>query len=224
MVGTPAFRSGSVAPRADTVAGVRLGEVFADVCWPFTHVGLRRLVTRRAALGRDDVVLRIRAWPLELVNGEPLDPDFVAEEIEALRGGVAPDLFSGFDPAAFPRTSLPALTLACDAYGRGDATGERISLALRTALFEEGRNVAERAELARLAATEGLEMPGPGTHQAVLDDLTEGRERGVIGSPHFFAGDEGFFCPALEIDRIDGHLRIREDEAGFARFLASCVG
>ncbi len=208
---------------------MRLVEVFADVCCPFTHVGLRRLVSRRRELGRDDVVLRIRAWPLELVNGEPLDPDFVAEEIAALRGGVAPDLFTGFDPAAFPGTSLPALALACDAYRRGDAAGERISLALRAVLFEEGRNIAERAELARVAATEGLEIPGPGTHrpgphQAVLDDLAEGRERGVIGSPHFFAGDEGFFCPALEIDRVDGHLRIREDEAGFSRFLARCVG
>lgn len=217
-------RSGSVPPWADTVAGMRLVEVFADVCCPFTHVGLRRLVARRRELGRDDVVLRIRAWPLELVNGEPLDPDFVAEEIEALRGGVAPDLFTGFDPAAFPRTSLPALALARDAYRRGDAAGERISLALRTVLFEEGHNIAERAVLARAAATEDLEIPGPGTYQAVLDDLAEGRERGVIGSPHFFAGDEGFFCPALEIDRVDGHLRIREDEAGFARFLARCVG
>jgi predicted DsbA family dithiol-disulfide isomerase len=210
--------------RADTVAGVRIVEVFADVCCPFTHVGLRRLVARRRDFGRDDVVLRIRAWPLELVNGEPLDPDFVAEEIEALRGGVAPDLFAGFAPASFPRTSLPALALACDAYRRGDATGERISLALRTVLFEEGRNVAERAELTRIAATEGLEIPGPDAHKAVLDDLAEGRERGVIGSPHFFSGDEGFFCPALEIDRVDGHLRIREDKAGFSRFLERCVG
>lgn len=198
--------------------------MFADVCCPFTHVGLRRLVARRRDLGRDDVVLRIRAWPLELVNGEPLDPDFVAEEIDALRGGVAPDLFTRFDPGAFPTTSLPALALACDANRRDDATGERVGLALRAALFEEGRNIAAPTELARIAATEGLEVPGPGADQAVLDDLAEGRERGVIGSPHFFADDEGFFCPALEIDRVDGHLRIREDEATFARFLARCVG
>ena len=50
-------------------------EVFADVCCPFTHVGLRRIVRRRAELGRDDVVLVVRAWPLELVNGVPLDPE-----------------------------------------------------------------------------------------------------------------------------------------------------
>jgi hypothetical protein len=36
-------------------------EVFADVWVPFTHVVLRRLVEQRARLGRDDVVVRVRA-------------------------------------------------------------------------------------------------------------------------------------------------------------------
>src|SRR6478735_6336015 len=39
-------------------------EVFADVRCPFAHVGLRRLVERRRALGRDDVRLVVRAWPM----------------------------------------------------------------------------------------------------------------------------------------------------------------
>jgi len=43
-------------------------EVFADVACPFTHVGLKSFVARRAGLGRDDVILRVRAWPLEIVN------------------------------------------------------------------------------------------------------------------------------------------------------------
>jgi hypothetical protein len=48
---------------------VRVVEVFADVSCPFAHVGLRRLVEQRDKLARDDIVLRVRAWPLELVNG-----------------------------------------------------------------------------------------------------------------------------------------------------------
>ena len=60
-------------------------EVFADISCPFTHVGLRRLVEERARLGRDDVVLHVRAWPLELVNGAPITGDFVGTEIDALR-------------------------------------------------------------------------------------------------------------------------------------------
>src|SRR3954464_13451066 len=46
-------------------------EVFADVACPFTHVGLCRLVARRRE-SNSDAVLWVRAWPLELVNGEPL--------------------------------------------------------------------------------------------------------------------------------------------------------
>ena len=79
-----------------------LVEVFADVACPFTHVGLRRLVARRAALGRDDVVLRVRAWPLELVNGRPLAADAVAEEVVELTASVAP----GSSPASTPPASL----------------------------------------------------------------------------------------------------------------------
>ena len=47
-------------------------EVYADVWCPFAHVGLHYVVERRSALGRGDVLLDIRAWPLELVNGAPL--------------------------------------------------------------------------------------------------------------------------------------------------------
>ena len=43
-----------------------------------------------------DPRLRIRAWPLELINGKPLDPDHIEAEIVALRGSVRPDLFAGF--------------------------------------------------------------------------------------------------------------------------------
>ena len=77
-------------------------EVFADVVCPFTHVGLRRLSEARRA--RDmSPPMRVRAWPLEWVNGAPLDTDLAAMEIAAFREQVAPELFAGFDPATFPR-------------------------------------------------------------------------------------------------------------------------
>jgi len=44
-----------------------------------------------------------------------------------IRQQVAPDLFAGFAPAAFPATSLPALALAAAAYERDPATGEQVS-------------------------------------------------------------------------------------------------
>src|SRR4051812_44589210 len=66
-------------------------EVFADIVCPFTHVGLRRLLEARPATGRR-MSVRVRAWPLELVNGTPVAADLAAREIEALRAGVAPHL------------------------------------------------------------------------------------------------------------------------------------
>lgn len=197
-------------------------EVFADVSCPFTHVGLRRFVERRAALARADVVMRVRAWPLEIVNGKPLDPHFIAEEIEDIRQQVAPALFAGFTEASFPVSSLPALVLTAAAYEKNIAVGETMSLALRDLLFEQGTDISDLGTLDRLAAERGVEVDLSDTHQ-VLDDHAEGIARGVIGSPHFFTPGGGFFCPALDVHRdTEGHLHITADPAGFDRFLTTC--
>jgi predicted DsbA family dithiol-disulfide isomerase len=197
-------------------------EVFADVRCPFTHVGLRRLVERRAAVGGHDVTLLVRAWPLELVNGAPLDPDLIAEEVDEIRAQVAPDLFAGFDRGEFPSTSLPALALAAAGYADGPAAGEAVSLSLRDALFEDGRDIASPDVQRAIAGAAGIDLPGEDMQKRVLDDWAEGRARGVIGSPHFFLGDDGFFCPSLDISRVDGHLRITSDPAAFDAFLERC--
>ena len=193
-------------------------EVFADVRCPFTHVGLRRLVARRDDLG-SDVGLRIRAWPLELVNDAPLDGELIAEEVDALRARVAPDLFAGFDPSRFPRTSLPALALTADAYGLGDEIGERVALALRWAFFEHGRDIAMPEVLHDIAHDAGVAWPGRHQEEQIRADWAEGQRRGVIGSPHFFIGREGFFCPTLDIVRVNGELQITDDGPAFERFV-----
>ncbi len=66
------------------------------------------------------------------------------------------DLFVGFRADRFPRTSLPAFVLAADAYAVDLDTGEAVSLAVRDALFEEGRDVADPAVLADVAAAHGV--------------------------------------------------------------------
>jgi predicted DsbA family dithiol-disulfide isomerase len=186
-------------------------EVFADVRCPFTHVGLRRLIERRSAR-RAEFTLRVRAWPLELVNGAPLDVNLVAEEVRALREQVAPDLFAGFSPAGFPATSLPALALTAAAYDRDQPTGEAVALALRWAFFEEGRDIADPAMLGDIARTAGVTWSEGDAHERVLEEWKEGATRAVVGSPHFFVGGEGWFCPALEISHDDGGFRITADD------------
>lgn len=199
-------------------------EVFADLGCPFTHVGLRRFVEHRAERGRTDVALVVRSWPLEIVNGAPLDPDFVAEEVAELREAVAADLFVGFAASAFPATSLPGLALAGAAYGCSAAVGEAVSLELRDLLFERGVDVSDPAVLDEVAARHGVDRSSAGD-ELVRADHSEGVARGVIGSPHFFTPSGGFFCPALDVGRdADDHLRIRTDPAAFQAFLDACFG
>jgi predicted DsbA family dithiol-disulfide isomerase len=197
-------------------------EVYADIVCPFTHVGLRRLFALRDELGRHDVAIRVRAWPLEVVNDEPLGRELLEEEIEELRASVARDLFNGFDPTLFPMSSLPALALVERAYRHDPRTGEEVSTQLRDALFEHGADLANADVLASIADRYGIDAPDESDRAAVLADHEVGRERGVVGSPHFFVHGRGFFCPTLEIERVDGHLNVAFDDEGFTAFIRTC--
>ena len=206
----------------DHAATAPVVEVFADIWCPYAHVGIRRFVQRRwAARSQTTSCCSVRAWPLELVNGEPLDADHVAEQIDDLRSQVAPELFSGFDPRQFPPTTLPALDLVDDAYAHGLAVGERASLAVRDALFERGDDISDPVVLDRLRVDLALGPARPDARRHVLADWTEGRRRGVVGSPHFFVGDDSFFCPTLQIERHDGHRHIRIDSQRFDELLSA---
>ena len=202
---------------------MQIVEMFADVRCPFAHVGLRRLTALRDQLDAPFVV-RPRAWPLELVNAAPLDRAMIAEKVEALRHQVAPELFTGFDPAHFPSTSLPALALEAAARARDLRAGERAALLLRHALFEEGRDIGQLAELAAIADAVGLPADAPTcAAEMVLADWADGRRRGVAGSPHFFVGGRDFFCPTLHIAHDDGSLRIDVDLERFDDFFTRCL-
>ena len=199
-------------------------EVFADTLCPFAHVGLRAVVRRRDRLGRHDVEVRVRAWPLELVNGAPLEAGATAEHAEALRAQVAPDLFAGLDPAHFPTTSLPSLALAAAAYRSGPEVGEAVSLALRRALFEDGRDISRPDVLAELGHAHGVGPPGSEDEEAVRRDWHLGERRGVRGSPHFFCAGAQAFCPSLDITRTDeGTLHVRRDTGALDAFLERCL-
>jgi predicted DsbA family dithiol-disulfide isomerase len=208
----------------DTRRPMKVIEVFADVVCPFTHVGLKRLTAYRNEVGRDDVVFEVHAWPLELVNGELVPRELLVEEVAELRAGVAPELFAGFDPTLFPMTSLHALALAARAYRVSLRRGEHVSLALRDALFEHGRNISDPDELAAIASSCEIEASVDIDEAAVIADLQRGRARAVIGSPHFFIEDDGFFCPTLDIERVGTDLRIAMDPTSFTAFVEKCFG
>lgn len=196
-------------------------EVFAEIACPFTHVGLHRIVARREAAGRSQPRLRVRAWPLERVNGEPMDPAKVTQHVDELRDQVEPGLFRGFDPAVVPKTSLPAFAVAAVAFARGDEVGEKVSLALRNALFEEGRDVSDPAVLTAIREQFGLPEPDAAARRSIDDDYEEGRRRGVRGSPEYFLDERGFFCPALRLEEVAGGLSV-EGSDSFDAFVDEC--
>ena len=183
---------------------MRTVEVFADILCPFTHVGLHTLIDRRTERGLSEPRLRIRAWPLELINGKPLDPNHIDAEITALRDSVRPDLFAGFSVDTFPMTSMAAFALTAAADRSGDpALSEAVGMALRDALFEQGLDIGRPDVVEAIARRFSLEPLNPDdTAAAVRADWDEGSSRGVVGSPHFFTDDGGtWFCPGLDISR-----------------------
>jgi predicted DsbA family dithiol-disulfide isomerase len=199
-------------------------EVFADIWCPFAHVGLRAIEERRARAGRSDVAIWVRALPLELVNGTPLDPHTTKEHAEVLRTQVAPDLFSHLDLDRFPTSTLDALALANRAYRTDLQVGERVSFALRDALFEEGRDISDLVTLEYLAHDLGVVMPDETDRAGVVADWHEGGRRGVRGSPHFFCGDTDVFCPSLDItkDSIEG-MSVGRDVSRLTAFVERCL-
>jgi len=74
-------------------------EVFADITCPFTHVGLSRVAELLGRAG-SPVELRVRAWPLEWVNGTPMDGQAVVSKAASLRDKLGLNLFTGTNPAS----------------------------------------------------------------------------------------------------------------------------
>ncbi len=199
-------------------------EVFADIWCPFAHVGLRAVEDQRERAGRHDVIIRVRAWPLELVNGAPLDPAATRAHADELRQQVAPDLFRQLDVDRFPRSTLGALALANRAYRADPRLGEQVSFALRDALFERGQDISDPAVLEELAGRLGVPAPDDSDRDAVTADWHEGARRGVQGSPHFFCGDADVFCPSLDITKDPaGGLSVARDLAGLTGLLERCL-
>lgn len=192
-------------------------EVFADISCPFTHVGLREIVRQ---LDPSTEII-VRAWPLEWVNGAPLDASAVQAKVDALRSQLGLTAFDGFSPDHWPLTTVPALNLVASAYERDSTLGLDLSMEVRDALFERGEDIDDLAVLADLASEHGLPVPDVAPSTRVLEDYEEGLRREVKGSPDFWLGGEEFFCPSLELGHdAGGDLTASFDTNGLTRFVA----
>ncbi len=199
-------------------------EVFADIACPFAHASLQRIVAHRRQHPADDIHVRVRAWPLEVVNDAPHSGHAEEAHVEAIRAQAAPTLFAGFDSDSFPSSTMAALAAEAAAYRADLRLGEAFSFAVRDALWEHGLDVSDVELLRHLAAELGVPAPTPEDDAAVLADHEEGKRRGVQGSPHLFTDHDSFFCPSLDISEAEGNMLVRPDDAGFRAFLDAAVG
>jgi predicted DsbA family dithiol-disulfide isomerase len=117
---------------------------------------------------------------------------------------------------------LPAFALAAEAYAFDDHLGETVSLAVRTALFEDGLDISDPDVLADVAAAHRMAEPGDAARHAYEDDYAEGRRLGVQGSPHFFVDDHEYLCPSLRIERTDEALQLTPAPERLEALLDDC--
>ena len=196
-------------------------EVFADITCPFTHVGLKKVVAEVNTLAKPvDVV--VRAWPLEWVNGEVFAADVMRAKVDAIGTHLGHQHFSGFDEDTWPATTIAALNLAAAAYAVSNQAGLDVSLRLRSALFEDGLDIADPSVLADIAQATGVPAPPAEPTPAVEADFEEGKRRGVRGSPEFWVDGQAFFCPSLQIGHDDqGLLTAQFDPRGLDDLLSA---
>jgi hypothetical protein len=208
-----------------TVGPLHIIEVFADVWCPFTHVGLKTVAAQLRDRKPEHPGVWVRSWPLEWVNGRPMNPIAAVGHANELRDQLSSDLFVGFDGSHFPHSTIPVLALVARGYREDFELGQSLSFEVRDWLFERGRDVADPATLASIATSFGLNEPDPDDYASVVTDWREGRSRGVLGSPHFYCGRLNVFCPSLEIStnpRNEGK-EIHRNISRLSSFLDECL-
>ncbi|MBA2697070.1 MAG: DsbA family protein [Actinobacteria bacterium] len=182
-----------------TVAAATV-QVWSDIGCPWATAALLRLYAARERLGlATEITVDHRAFPLELVNGQPTPRHILDAEIPVV-GRLAPDfgwsVWRG--PAEhYPVTTLIGLEAVQAAKAQGLHVSEQVDMSLRRALFVDSRCISIRAEVERAVRA------CPDVHaDALLADLDSGRARADVteqwrvaesdhiqGSPHLFLAD-----------------------------------
>jgi predicted DsbA family dithiol-disulfide isomerase len=137
---------------------------------------------------RGRVTLRMRSFPLELIDGESAPRDILDQEwwlaaIQEPRAAFAP--FRGDD---WPTTTLPTFEAAWCAGQQGNDTLIEYDLRVRQAFFKESRNIGRWDVLHEIAEEVGLDRQqferdiasGIG-HPAVVEEARLGREQYRVG-------------------------------------------
>lgn len=124
---------------------------------PWTYIAVVRLRRVMPSLaGR--VSLRLRAFPLELIDGFAAPRDVLAQEwwLAAIQEPHAS--FAPHSGEHWPTTTMPAFEAAWCAARQGDAAAADFDLRVRRAFFAEGRDIGSRQVMRDIAAETGLDI------------------------------------------------------------------
>lgn len=181
---------------------------------PWTYVAVVRL---RAVMPdvQERATLRIRPYPLELIDGfaaprDVLDQEWWLAAIQEPRAA-----FSRHSGADWPTTTMPAFEAAWCAARQGDEAFADFDLRVRRAFFAEGRNIGRPAVMHEIASEAGLDQErfardfaSGEARPAVIAEARLGREQyRVRGTPTLMRADgkklrHAMSYPTMEDDRI----------------------
>ena len=140
---------------------------------------------------RGRATLRMRPFPLELVDGESAPRDILEQEwwLAAIQEPTA--VFAPYQSEDWPTTTLPAFAAAWCAARQGDDALIDYDLRVRRAFFAEGRNIGRWDVLRAIADETGLDVrrfdqdiAGGEARPAVAEQARLGRQRyRVRGTP-----------------------------------------
>ena len=141
--------------------------------------------------------LRIRSFPLELIDGESAPRDILEQEwwLAAIQEPTA--VFASHRGDDWPTTTLPAFEAAWCATRQGEEALADYDLRVRRAFFAEGRNIGRWDVLREIAEETGLDrqrfdrdVAAGEARAAVVEEARLGRERyRVRGTPTLMLAD-----------------------------------
>ena len=157
---------------------------------PWTYVAVVRLRAVMPALaGR--ATLRIRPYPLELIDGYAAPRDVLAQEwwLAAIQEPLA--AFAPHSGDDWPTTTMPAFEAAWCAARQGEEAFADFDLRVRRAFFAEGRNIGRPEVLREIAEETGLDLArferdftSGEARPAIVEEARLGREEyRVRGTP-----------------------------------------
>ncbi len=157
---------------------------------PWTYIAVVRLREVMPSLG-GRATLRLRAYPLELIDGFAAPRDVLAQEwwLAAIQEPRA--AFAAHSGDNWPTTTLPAFEAAWCVARQGDEALASFDLRVRRAFFAEGRDIGSRGVMQEIAREAGLDRDrfdrdyaSGAAAPAVVEEARLGREQfRVRGTP-----------------------------------------